>query len=105
MTAQTKQEELLTRIHKLFGDEQVYDGGYHSLYDGKWIDMTNEVVSVSEFINKEVLSVLEELESNITLNIKAASVLGTTKVPSKLVIKSPRSTMESLQSIKNRYKL
>lgn len=78
----------------LFGDEDPYDVLLHKASH-----------SIQELINSEVLSALEELESNITLNIKATSVHGTTKVPSKLVIKSPISTMEALQSIKNRYKL
>ena len=43
-------EELKKQVHALFGDSQVEDGGYHSCYDGKWLDMTNEVCAVADFI-------------------------------------------------------
>lgn len=46
----TEQDKLREQIHKLFGDHQADDGGYQSCYDGKWIDMTNEVCEVADFI-------------------------------------------------------
>ena len=44
------QSELRANIHSLFGDYHTVDGGYFSSYDGKWIDMTNEVVAVADYI-------------------------------------------------------
>jgi len=44
------QSELRANIHSLFGDYHTVDGGYCSSYDGKWIDMTNEVVAVADYI-------------------------------------------------------
>ena len=35
-------EELQREVHALFGDAQATDGGYQSLYDGEWLDMTVE---------------------------------------------------------------
>ena len=46
-------EELKKEIHSLFGDAQATDGGYQSLYDGKWIDMTDEVCAVADFITAD----------------------------------------------------
>lgn len=45
--------QLREQIHKLFGDNQVWDGGYQSCYDGKWIDMTDEVNAVANFITAD----------------------------------------------------
>ena len=53
MTTTEQDKELREQIHKLFGDHQAYDGGYHSCYDGKWIDMTNEVCAVADFITAD----------------------------------------------------
>lgn len=53
MTPTEQDKELRERIHKLFGDNQAYDGGYHSCYDGKWIDMTDEVCAVADFITDD----------------------------------------------------
>ena len=53
MTPTEQDNELRKEIHKLFGDGQAYDGGYHSCYDGKWIDMTNEVCAVADFITAD----------------------------------------------------
>ena len=53
MTPTGQDKELREQIHKLFGDGQAYDGGYHSCYDGKWIDMTNEVCAVADFITAD----------------------------------------------------
>ena len=54
MTPIEQDKELLEKqIHKLFGDGQAYDGGYHSCYDGKWIDMTNEVCAVADFVTAD----------------------------------------------------
>ena len=54
MTPTEQDKELLEKqIHKLFGDGQAYEGGYHSCYDGKWIDMTNEVCAVADFITAD----------------------------------------------------
>ena len=50
MTPTEQDKELREQIHKLFGDDQADDGGYHSCYDGKWIDMTNEVCAAADFI-------------------------------------------------------
>lgn len=46
------QDELTKQVHSLFGDQQAYDGGYFSCYDGKWLDVTNEVVAVVELIER-----------------------------------------------------
>ena len=48
--AKYKTPQLRKQVHKLFGDGQVYDDGYQSCYDGKWIDMTDEVCAVADFI-------------------------------------------------------
>jgi len=48
--AKDKTPQLRKQVHKLFGDNQVYDDGYQSCYDGKWIDMTDEVCAVADFI-------------------------------------------------------
>lgn len=48
--AKDKTLQLRKQVHKLFGDGQVYDDGYQSCYDGKWIDMTDEVCAVADFI-------------------------------------------------------
>lgn len=49
----TEQDKLREQIHKLFGDHQADDGGYQSCYDGKWIDMTNEVCAVADYITAD----------------------------------------------------
>lgn len=49
----TEQDKLREQIHKLLGDYQADDGGYQSCYDGKWIDMTNEVCAVADFITAD----------------------------------------------------
>lgn len=49
----TGQDKLREQVHKLFGDYQADDGGYQSCYDGKWIDMTNEVCAVADFITAD----------------------------------------------------
>lgn len=53
MTPTEQNKELREQVHKLFGDNQVYDGGYQSCYDGKWIDMTAEVCAVADFITAD----------------------------------------------------
>lgn len=49
----TEQDKLREQVHKLFGDHQADDGGYQSCYDGKWIDMTDEVCAVADFITAD----------------------------------------------------
>ena len=62
------QSELRADIHSLFGDYHTVDGGYFSSYDGKWIDMTNEVVAVADYItanytpNSRLKALLKESE-------------------------------------------
>ena len=50
----TEQDKLREQIHKLFGDHQADDGGYQSCYDGKWIDMTNEVCAVATWHTRKL---------------------------------------------------
>ena len=64
MTPTGQDKELREQIHKLFGDGQAYDGGYHSCYDGKWIDMTNEVCAVADFITADRKRVALEARIN-----------------------------------------
>lgn len=64
MTPTEQDKELLReQVHKLFGDHQADDGGYQSCYDGKWIDMTNEVCAVADFITADRKRV--ELEARL----------------------------------------
>ena len=58
--SESNSDELEKRVHALFGDSQVYDGGYHSCYDGKWVDMTNEVVAVAKLKQQWQLEALED---------------------------------------------
>lgn len=45
-------KELKEQILKCFGDEQAEDGGYFALYDGKWLDVTNEVDQLMQLIKR-----------------------------------------------------
>ena len=47
-------EELRKEVHSLFGDTQAEDGCYQSLYDGKWIDMTDEVCAVADWHTRKL---------------------------------------------------
>lgn len=58
-----KEDEL--QIVKCFGDAQVYDGGWHAEYDGKWIDITNEVYNVKRLMEAREKSIREEARENI----------------------------------------
>lgn len=59
---QSGDDELRKQVHELFGDSQLEDGGYFVLYDGKWLDMTNEVCSVVDYITARDASIrIDEL--------------------------------------------
>lgn len=80
MTSTEQDKELREQIHKLFGDYQADVGGYHSCYDGKWIDMTNEVCAVADFIiadrkKHELQARIHELQGVISWNVDAKTNL------------------------------
>jgi len=45
---QERRDEMENKIVKCFGDSQQYDGGWFAEYDGKWIDVTNDVENVKQ---------------------------------------------------------
>lgn len=105
MTAKTKQEELRNKLDNVnSGHHECDSEGYGCKYEefkGNWSGAMGTYMrcrlkreyedEIVELINSEVLSVLEELESN---------ALVFTNIPQNTAI--PPS---AIQSIKNRYKL
>lgn len=56
---------LENKIAKCFGDSQQYDGGWFAEYDGKWIDVTNDVMSLKELFKSQQLSLIERIPKPI----------------------------------------
>lgn len=54
------------KIVKCFGDSQQYDGGWFAEYDGKWIDVTNDVQNVLQlFLDTIEKAKPEELDESV----------------------------------------
>jgi hypothetical protein len=62
MSTPDSDQELRNQVHALFGDHQAEEGGYQSCYDGKWLDMTNEVCAVADFIKADRLRTARKSE-------------------------------------------
>jgi len=44
------------KIADCFGDtDAIYDGGWFANYDGKYVDITNDVVTLSQMVQDEIL--------------------------------------------------
>ena len=100
MTAQTKQEELNSKVEVI---KRWSLGRFHDNHDDGDLAINDAINGMKELINSEVLSALGEVEETLKNDVDGINRVETDYA--RGFTSSTSTAVATIQSIKNRYKL